>query len=338
MRSLLLVVALATTAHANVWERATDSTSQAARDRFEAALHDGDELAARANAKVNNVKTINALVDEAIGQYMIAAAARPHDGEPYFRIASVLESFYTDCNGIALNGWRPPATCISPSLDAARAKQAVEAWAAFETRAPLDPRVGDSLFSRAILRTKLVESAKDTRPLLEGARRDYIALIDHADGLTMLQLEQVWGNLAETQMMLGDLDEAIEAYRIAIDKGGDTSTVYGLAVALDRDERGADALELVRRQGGQSFENYRDKLQRGAVFYVPRGEEYYYFGLVYEAFGYYAEAITNWKLFIKSGAHPQYHARAKQHIDALGVKQLTSPRLRPMPDPFDPYP
>jgi len=338
MRALLLVAALAGSAHANVWDRATDSTTEAARDRYDAAMHDGDELAARANAKGQSVRTVNTLVDQAIAQYRIAAEARPTDGEPYFRIASVLESFFTDCGAAMRFGQAPPLTCVRTTLDEVRTKQAVEAWEAFEARAPLDPRVGDSLFSRAILRTKLVELVKDPKPWLEGARKDYTALLDRADGMTMLQLDQVWGNLAETQMMLGDLDEAIANYRVAIDKGADTSTHYGLAVALDRDERGADALEVIRRQGGQSFESYREKLQRGDVFYVPRGEEFYYYGLVYEAFGYYAESIAAWKSFIKSGAHPQYQARAKQHIDGIAVKQLTQPRVRRMSDPFDPYP
>ena len=339
--SLVLVAALTTSAHANVWDRATDSTADAARDRYETALHDGDELALRANAKVNNVKTINALVDQAIAEYQIAAAARPRDGEPYFRIASVLESFYTDCNAANAAGsfgQRAPATCIGSRLDAARTKQAVEAWDAFESRAPLDPRVADVLFSRAILRTKLVVDAKDAKPHLEGALKDYTALLDRADGMTMLRLEQVWGNLAETYMMLGKLDEAIESYQVAIEKGAGSSTHYGKAVALDRDERGAEALEVIKRQNITAFDDFKDDIRNGTVFYVPAGEEYYYFGLIYEAFGYYAESIAAWKSFIKSGAHPLYQARAKQHIDALSLKQLTSPRVRRPPDPFDPYP
>jgi tetratricopeptide (TPR) repeat protein len=342
--SLVLVAALAASAQANVWDRATDDTSEATRDRYETALHDGDELAARANAKSNNVRTINALVDEAIAQYKIAAAARPHDGEPYFRIASVLESFYTDCSAAIaassqLLATRPPATCIgNKQLDAARTKQAVDAWDAFEARAPLDPRVSDVLFSRAILRTKLVVDAKDAKPHLEGALKDYTALLDRADGMTMLRLEQVWGNLAETYMMLGKIDEAIEAYQVAIDKGAGSSTHYGKAVALDRDERGSEALEVIRRQNIAAFDEFKEDIRNGIVFYVPAGEEYYYFGLIYEAFGYYTESIAAWKSFIKSGAHPQYQGRAKQHIDSLSVKQLTSPRVRRPPDPFDTYP
>ncbi len=337
--ALLLVAALASTAQADLWQRALERGSgEAARDRYEAAMHDGDELAQRANAKGNSLRTVTGLVEQAVRAYRLAADARPKEAEPYFRIASTIESFFTDCS--AMMAQRPP-TCVGArnvKVDVARAKEAVDAWDAFEARAPLDPRLGEALFSRAILRTKLVTSSKDARVHLVGALADYTALLDRADGLTMLRLEQVWGNLAETYMMLGKLDEAIEAYQVSIDKGASSSTYYGKAVALDRDERGTEALELIKSQGIGAFDDFREDIQIGNVFYVPAGEEFYYFGLIYEAFGYLPESIANWKLFLNSGAHPQFHARAKQHLDALTVKQHAAPRLRPPPDPFDIYP
>ncbi len=337
--ALLLVAALATTAHADLWQRAIERGSgDAARDRYEQAMHDGDELAQRANAKTNNARTVTSLVDQAVRSYRLAADARPQEAEPYFRIASTIESFFTDCSTMMA---QRPATCPAMrgvKVDVTRAREAVDAWDAFEARAPLDPRLAEALFSRAILRTKLVTSTKDAKTHLQGALLDYTSLLDRADGLTMLRLEQVWGNLAETYMMLGKLDEAIEAYQVSIDKGANSSTYYGKAVALDRDERGSEALELIKRQGIGAFDDFREDIQIGNVFYVPAGEEFYYFGLIYEAFGYLPESIANWKLFLKSGAHPQFHARAKQHLDALTVKQQTAPRLRPPPDPFDIYP
>ena len=335
-----LVAALATTAHADLWQQAIDRGAvDAARDRYEQAMHEGDELAQRANAKGQTPRTVIALVDQAVRSYKLAAAERAQEAEPYFRTASLVESFFTDCN---INMQQRPPTCpivMGSKIDVARAKQAVDAWDQFELRAPLDPRLAEALFSRAILRTKLVSSSKDARPHLEGALKDYVALLDRADGLTMLRLEQVWGNLAETYMMLGKLDEAIEAYQVSIDKGANSSTYYGKAVALDRDERGAEAIEIIKRQGIEAFDNFKDSIQIGEVFYVPAGEEFYYFGLIYEAFGSISESIANWKLFLKSGAHPQFQARAKQHLDALTIKQQTAPRLRPPPpDPFDLYP
>jgi tetratricopeptide (TPR) repeat protein len=335
--SLVVLAALATSARADVWQRALEGGSgDAARDRYEAALHDGDDLATRANAKGLSLRAVTALIDQAIRAYQIAADARPHDGEPLFRIASLLQSFYTECEASFRGGQHPPPTCGIGALDVARARQALDAWDQFEARAPLDPRIAEALFSRAILRTKLVTTAANTRVHLEGARKDYLAVLDRADGMTMQSHNQVWGNLAETYMMLGQLDEAIEAYQVAIDKGGDASTVYGKAVALDRDERGAEALDLIRRLGARSFEDFRQRFQSGVVFFVPSGEEYYYFALIYEAFGYTSESLALWRQFLQSGAHPQYQARAKAHIDALS-KRPAAPRPRQM-DPFSGYP
>jgi tetratricopeptide (TPR) repeat protein len=337
--SLLVVAALgvSTTVHADIWQSAIDrGSADSSRDRYEIALHDGDELAQRANGKNQSMRSVISLIDQALRAYKLAADARPTEGEPYFRIASLIESFFTDC---AVMMSSRPVTCppsMGSKIDIARAKEAVEAWDAFEARSPLDPRVGEALFSRAILRTKLVTGAKDTRIHLEGALKDYTSLLDRADGLTMLRLEQVWGNLAETYMMIGKLDEAIEAYQVSIDQGADTSTYYGKAVALDRDERTTEATDLIRRQGPMGFAEYKEKIRVGLIFYVPAGEEHYYFGLVYEAFGYNSEAVASWKAFIASGAHPQYQARAKAHLDALAKKPLTRPR--PTLDPFDVYP
>ena len=325
-RALLLALCLVTTtAHADVWQRAIETTDST-KDRFEAAMQAGDQAAQRAVAKAQTVSSTTLLIDQAIRSYRDAAAIVPTSAEPYFRIASVLESFFTDCEPRGLNMVRPQTCPNRRAINTVRTKETVDAWDAFEKRAPLDPRLGEALFSRAILRTKLVEgSTTDAKIHLEGAMRDYTALLDRADGLTMVSMEQVWGNLAETYMMLGKLEESIEAYSVAIERGGNSSTFYGKAVALDRDERAAESLEVIRAQGARAFREFEAQFNEGDVFFVPRGEEFYYFGLIYEAFDYYDKAIANWRLFIKSGAHPAYQPRAKAHIDALLIKQKTNP-------------
>jgi len=331
-RAIFLALCLASaTAHADVWQRAIDTTDST-KDRFESAMQDGDELAQRANAKSQNRAIVTSLVDQAIRSYREAGAVMPANAEPYFRIASLLESFFTDCEPRGLGLVRPQTCMDRRSINVERTKQTVDAWDEFEKRAPLDPRLAETLFSRAILRTKLVQtSSKDAKVFLEGAMRDYTAMLDRADGLTMVSMEQVWGNLAETYMMLGKLEQAIDAYSVAIERGGNSSTFYGKAVALDRDEQEAAALELIRAQGVRAFKEFDSQFAAGDVFFVPKGEEFYYFALIHEAFGYHIEAIANWRLFIKSGAHPVYHPRAKAHIDALLIKQKTNPRppLRP---------
>jgi hypothetical protein len=341
MKRALLVLCLAATAHADVWQRAIETTDST-NTRYEDALRRGDDAIQRANARAQPRTQVISLVDLAIAAYREAATVRPDDAEPYFRIASLLESFFTDCEGRGL-GISMPATCPPRRMgvDPLRGQQTVDAWDEFEKRAPLDPRLAEALFSRAILRTKLVESAKDpktAKPFLEGALRDYTALLDRADGLTMIRMEQVWGNLAETHMMLGNLDEAIDAYQTAIQSGATSSTYYGRAVALDRDERENEALEVIRAQGLRSFEDFKIQFNEGDVFFVPKGEEFYYFALINEAFGYTPEAIANWRLFIKSKAHPQFQYRAKAHLDALLIKQKANPRPPQRPDLLDMFP
>jgi hypothetical protein len=244
----------------------------------------------------------------------------------------VLEGFFVDCKDPLGLAWERP-TCNPP--DPRRWRETVEAWDAFEARAPLDPLVNDVLFARAILRTKLSGDPKTSRQDLEAAARDYQALIDRADGLNPRAPDQARGNLAETYMMLGQLEQAIDTYWLAVKEGADASTAYGLAVALDRDEEGSKALAVIRSQGRDAYEAFQRKFLTGDVFYVPRGEEYYYFALIEEAFGNFASSLGQWRLFVKSGAHPQFQARAKAHMDALVVKLRNSPRVQPPPDPFE---
>lgn len=339
IRALLVAALLASAtiapARADVWKQAIEG--EKARDVYDAALADGDAFVTRANARGLTATAVAKLVDQAIDQYTQAAKARPKEGEPYYRIANTLESYFTDCSTFTIRNLNMPPTCLGNGrVDLARAEQTVTAWTEFEKRAPLDPRLADSLFSRAILRTKLVKSAKDPKPLLEGALADYRALLDRADGLTISAPEQIWGNLAETYMMLGRLEEAIEAYHIALRLGGDSSTAYGLAVALDRDGSPAEALDVIRAQSEQAFVQYRSRFARGEIFYVPDGEEFYYLALVYEAWDRIPNALEFWRQFVRSGAHPQFQARAKQHIDALQAKIKAQPQ-KLQRQPYEPY-
>jgi tetratricopeptide (TPR) repeat protein len=216
--------------------------------------------------------------------------------------------------------------CSPTGVNRARAEEVIEAWDAAETRAPLDPRFsvgafGESeiLFRRAILHTKL-----GSKPHLEAAARDYekiLARQDNSDGGS----EPVSGNLAETYMMLGRLEEAVEMYKDALRSGSDSATWYGFAVALDRDERTDQALEVIRSLGREQRDQFHTRVIRGDTFFVPEGEKFYYFALVDEALGLDEEAVQYWRQFINSGAHPQFQPRAKAHLDALVKKKRKSP-------------
>lgn len=312
-RALVLAALLvAGSARADVWQRAIDGAQTL--EAYEGLLARGDELALSANAKSVSLPQMKRDIEAALEAYRAAAKLNPKAGEPLYRIGALLHSFYFNCDSFMST---PPQTCGDAGKDR-RAKEIVEAWDAFETRAPLDPRVNQMLLERAILRTKLVASNPGDKALLEGALKDYQALVDRADGLLRKSSYLVLGNLAETHMMLGQLDESIDVYREAIKAGGGTSTVYGLAVALDRDERGAQAATLIRDQGFDAYKQFEHDVHvLGNVFFVPPGEEHYYFGLIEEAFGNYDAAIAHWRLYIQSGAHPQYQPRAKEHLDEL---------------------
>ena len=208
---------------------------------------------------------------------------------------------------------------MQQSFDRKRAEEVIDAWDAFEARAPLDPRLSvihdegntveaEVLFHRAVLHTRLV-----SKPHLEAATKDYEKILARAD----VPDETVLSNLAETYMMLGKLDQAIDTYREALRSSRHTETLYGLAVALDRDERGGQAHDLIVSQGEASMEEFHERVSNGTTFFVPRGEEYYYFALAYEAFGKTEDAIEYWQKYIDSGAHPEFQPRARAHLDPL---------------------
>ena len=342
--ALLTCVLVASTAQANVWDRAIDADKpeRVAEDKYESEMRQGDEHTMLANAKSAAEPEVKRQLKLAIASYKAAAAAKPNEGEPYFRIGKVLYSFYFDCSD-RWSSQSAPMTCKADKFDKDRAAEIIAAWDAFEARAPLDPRMsvgpfggafGDDeiLFDRAILHTRLA-----TKQHLQAAAADYekiLARFDGDNGAT----SRVLGNLAETYMMLGRMEESLETYREALRGSSDTSTWYGYAVALDRDESTRQALEIIRSLGRDQRDHFYASVTMlgGGTFFVPEGEKYYYFALSDEAFGFETEAIDNWQRFIRSGAHPEFQPRAKAHLDALNIKKKRRaiPIEPPWPDLF----
>src|SRR5262249_3319236 len=111
--------------------------------------------------------------------------------------------------------------------------------------------------------------------------------------------------------------------------GGDAGTAYGYAVALDRDDNQAQATEVINALDPTAWIGYMRRVQAHDIFYVPAGEEHYYFGLILETRGEIDEAIAEWRAFIASGAPPEFQPRAKAHIEALLKKQHNRPRPPP---------
>lgn len=339
-RAALIALLVANVAHANVWDDALRrGAPDVAQDKYDSEMRDGDEHTLLANTSGTSKKEVVHQLQLAITSYKAAAAAKPNEGEPYFRLGRLIHSFYLECtDAYQLSPALRPKTCPDlrsqnpSSFDKGHAEECIGYWDEFEKRAPLDPRLSvgmlgssDILFERAILHTRLA-----THDQLEAAAADYEKILARED-LGEGANENVIGNLAETYMMLNRLEDAIEMYREALRGASDTSTWYGFAVALDRDERSRQALEVIQSLGREQKDAFHLKVMKGDTFFVPEGEKFYYFALSDEAFGFDDEAIDSWKRFIDSGAHAQFQPRAKAHLEALLVKKKRKPTT-----PFDP--
>lgn len=326
IRAALLVLALTASARADVWRHAIDQGSpDALKDVYDTAMTTGDEQTMQATSGGISAPEVRHLVQQAITMYRNAAAAKPELAEPYYKIGRILYSFYFEpCNERQVYMQHPSPLCPRDpkSFDAVHAKEIIEAWDVFESLAPLDPRVSvdretgaavafNLLFHRAVLETQLA-----TPQALAAAIKDYEKILARSDAPD----ETVLSNLAEAYMMLGRLDDAIDTYRQALRTNRNTETMYGLAVALDRDERTDQAHDVMSAQGEQAMAEFHRRVAEHVTFFVPEGEETYYFALAYESFGMTDSAIEYWKKFIVSKAaavHPAFKQRAREHLDPL---------------------
>ena len=348
-RSLIItaLLAVAAPAQGDIWETAT-SQNAVATDLYTSLLQKGDDAALAASSQSVGPTSAVKLVDAAIEAYRGAANVNPKSAEPFYRIGTVLNVFFFDgCDPNLPRVREMTVTCRAHFDRVAKARDMVTAWDRFEALAPLDPRLNDLLLSRAITRTKLVTTATNPIPLLEAAARDYQALLNREDGILRERMnggrqQLVLANLAETHMMLGNIDDAIDVYIEASRFGASNSAMFGLAVALDRDDRGGDAFVLVRGLGEEQFQSFHQDWINGDVFFVPPGEELYYFALASEAFGRHTEAIEYWKQYIRSGAHPKFQPRAKEHLDKLlarkNLPQIKVPLFRDLGRALTPTP
>jgi tetratricopeptide (TPR) repeat protein len=327
-RGLLILAVLTATADASVWDHAlTSPEDEAAKELYDARMLEGDTATLTATVQGASIKNTLESIRRAETAYRAAAAVRPRDAEPYFRIGNLLYQMYFACE-IAPR----PLTCEAPYATPTQQAHTVEAWDAFEQRAPLDPRIGEILLKRALLNTKLVNGSAGDRGHLQAAARDYQAALDRNDGLSGTRGDEtLLGNLAETYMMLGRLDDAITTYLQAVAAGvARVSTIYGLAVALDRDGAGDQAIRRILEQGAAGFDAFQKDLVGGSVFFVPRGEKQYYLALINEAFGNYGTALGCWNRFIASGVHAEFAPRAREHALRLQKKAV---RAEPPPPP-----
>jgi tetratricopeptide (TPR) repeat protein len=145
----------------------------------------------------------------------------------------------------------------------------------------------------------------------------------------------VLGNSAEAAMGAGLLDESIRRYRLAlaagsIDPGSTALHLFGLAVALDRDEQVNAAREIMLR--ALELDPHRASMapERG-VFFVPEGDHHYYEALAHLHDGRPAEARWSFEQFLAALPGDQYARRARTHVAALA----RDPRSRITPVPSE---
>lgn len=267
--------------------------------------------------------------EQAIDVLERALALAPDNPDLHFALADAYYSFVCDYydNDVPM-----------PARRDAAARKAIAHWDRFEQIAPDDPRRYNALrgwshphslagppalvdfpyqFERSIALTKLGGDDNYRRALA-----DYEFLLDWAEAapepLTLFTAQNVT-NAAELLMALGRLDEAIDYYRLGLDLADDPLYYYGLAVALDRDGQWESALEVMR-DGAARDAAPLAALGKDSVFFIPRGDVHYYYGLGYEALGDRDKALTHFREFVATSPG-RYRDQAQRHIDALTAKR-----------------
>jgi tetratricopeptide (TPR) repeat protein len=340
MRRALLLATLAVLAAParadDFWSRGqaadADGPDAMARRNYEHAMEEGDNFSQLAIGRGTSSDQEAELLRQAVKQYDNAALAMPEEPEPRYRAGLILNRFFVSCVIDPRNGQPQFLWCLPGHPQVADAKHLVNEWQTFLHLRPLDPRVDfNFLFELAIAST---QAAGDGVPEAEQHARIEAALGYYEAALQRVGLDSdvgrtnLAGNLAESYMMLGRLDEAIAQYQTAVRQSGEPGMIYGLAVALDRDEQGAKARELIVALGIDQFSAFQRNIFMGNTFFVPTGETFYYTALIHEALGQDEDAIVDWQLFIDSGAHPQFADRARANREAL-IKARGHKRPRP---------
>lgn len=335
MTRALLVAALlsmSAAASANVWQDASTGKVEPSMDSYDQVMSLADDAVHQALSAGLSRDQLEKQVGSATKLYRAAASLDPKAGEPYYRIGQLLYAMYfADCNQ---GGGTSPLCRGRTDVEGLqtipayrqRADEMLAAWDAFEARAPLDPRLSrEFLFQRAILRTKMA-----TMDSWAGAARDYEAILARVEerGADVSTTE---GNLAETYMMMGRLDDALGMYVAAIRDGG-TDAYWGYVVCLDRDEQESRAKQLITDAGMERWQAFQRQVRSGHWFFVPSGEKFYYAALAEEAFGDFDAAAADWGHFLESGAHKQFQPRAKAHLAKL---KSGHPASKSMPEDDD---
>lgn len=285
--------------HSNAETRARNEAARALADGEAALLQALQSTATGWQAAGLRAK----LVTGALSRFRAATIADPTFAEAYFQLGNLLAIIHLECDSAGPNniGWckrhRP--------LPEAETLELVAAFETFARLSPNDSRVDAARASAAIALTKLATPSSLTQ-----AARLYQEMLTAAGDQSTSVMR---ANYAEVLMMSGALQRAIAMYEQVAAQTGDTATVLGLAVALDRANERGRARSLIRALAPANLQTWADNVARGSTFYVPSGEFHYYLALVAEANREFGTALTHWDAFIASGAHPRYQTSAKRN-------------------------
>jgi tetratricopeptide (TPR) repeat protein len=227
------------------------------------------------------------LVQTALAEYQRAARLVPEEPDPHYQLGLVYADFLHD-----------PARAVA-SLRRVRA---------------LDPAYvhdPDLSFKLALELSRL--------GAFEQAVAEYDRCRSYRAELTRLDI--ILGNSAEAAMGGGLLDEAIRRYRQALalpvyDPASTALHLFGLAVALDRDEQIHAAREVIQRALAIDPGRASMEPERG-VFFVPAGDRHYYDGLALRAAGHVEAARREFRAFLARLPQSRYAARAQAHLREL---------------------
>jgi tetratricopeptide (TPR) repeat protein len=296
-RALPLLVALLCARAAAAGEDPAKAAS-ARRKAYEAAMAAAAELVDRARQSPPHRRE---LAHQALDLYRRASLDQPREPDPHYHAGTVHADILRD------------------------AARAIAEWQMVRTLDPKYVHDPDMSFKLGIELSRL---SRFTEAIAEYDRAaSYKAEIGRPD--------IVLGNSAEAAMGAGLLDESIRRYRLAlaaasVDPASTALHLFGLAVALDRDEQVHASREIMQR--ALELDPYRASMapERG-VFFVPEGDHHYYEALAQLHAGRLAEARWEFEQFLALLPVDQYARRARAHVAALA----RDPRSRITPVPSE---
>lgn len=279
-----------------------------------------------------------ALVQNAIVRYRLARRYDPSDPHILYLLALTTAAHLMPAEGSA-----------EPS------RRDAEALALFEELREQAPEWNAPIvaFEIGVLRTRArqYEEAASEYRLVLGHGTSSPARASEVDPIAAMNTLFATGNLAEVTMLSGDVETAVTYYEQAValarsmpglPPNARSSTVYGLAVALDRVGEHASALERASQaiSLGGGLSGLREDVRQHRVFFEPAYELYYYEGI-----GHLAEArdavmaaerararraaVESFQHYLSAGgSESEFASLARRHIVRTGEELSSTARRR----------